>query len=117
MLSLLGTNQTLVQVVAQVERVKLAGDGVSYVGSSKTITDHALSKVMNKDCKIFHVVTREPVCADKTAVVAADADAKVNAAPAPADEATAQTETQAAPESTAAISAPPVYLSRSVISD
>ena len=66
MLSLVGTNQTLVQVVAQLERVKLAGDGASYVASSKTITDHVLSVALDKDCKVFNVVTRAPVCADKT---------------------------------------------------
>src|SRR5450631_1621673 len=53
MLALAGYHQTVVQVVAQVERVKLAGDGVSYVASSKTITDHALSAVVGRDCKIF----------------------------------------------------------------
>ena len=65
MLSFLGTNQTLVQTVAQVERVKFAGDGASYVVSSKTITDHALSVVVRKDCKLFNVVSPDPVCTDK----------------------------------------------------
>ena len=64
MLSLFGTNQALVQVVAQVERLKLAGDGASYVASSKTITDHALSGVLGKNCKVFNLVTEEPVCSD-----------------------------------------------------
>ena len=67
MLSLLGTNQTLVQVVAQVERVKLAGDGASFVSSSKTLTDHALSVAVGKDCKIFNIVTPDQVCTDQAA--------------------------------------------------
>jgi len=74
MLAMMGTNTTLVQVVAQVERVKLAGDGASYVSSHKTITDHALSKVMGKECKIFNVLTNESVCAETTPVIAADSD-------------------------------------------
>src|SRR5471030_2438154 len=80
MLALVGTNQTLVQVVAQIERVKLAGDGVSYVGSGKTVTDHALSIATGADCKIFNVVSRDPVCATKTA------DAKVKLSLGPAGE-------------------------------
>jgi hypothetical protein len=65
MLSLLGTNQTFVQVVAQVERVKLAADGASYAASSKTLTDHALSMMIGLDCKVFNVVAGKPVCAAK----------------------------------------------------
>ncbi len=67
MLSLVGTNQTLVQVVAQIERVKVVGDGASYMASSKTVTDHALSAVVDKDCKVFNVFSREPVCTAKPA--------------------------------------------------
>ena len=74
MLAMVGTKTTLVQVIAQVERVKLAGDGASYVSSNKTITDHALSKVMGKECKIFNVLTNESVCAETTPVIAADSD-------------------------------------------
>ena len=74
MLAMLGTNTTLVQGVAQIERVKLAGDGASYVSSHKTITDHALSKVIGKECKIFNVLTNESVCGETTPVIAADSD-------------------------------------------
>jgi hypothetical protein len=70
-----GSNQTLVQVVAQVERVKLAGDGASYIASSKTITDHALSMALGKDCKIFNFASPDPVCAEKPVE---DTKAKVN---------------------------------------
>jgi hypothetical protein len=65
MLAVVGYHQSVVQVVAQVERVKLAGDGASYVASSKTITDHALSAVVGKDCKLFNVVSPDPLCTDK----------------------------------------------------
>jgi hypothetical protein len=100
-LSLVGTNQTLVQVTAQAERVKLAGDGASYAASSKTITDHALSKAVNKDCRLFNVTTRKPVCADKPAAPTVVADANANAVigtpasaaqPAPAENPESRTE-------------------------
>jgi hypothetical protein len=78
MLSLIGTNQTLVQIVAQVERVKVVGDGATYVASSKTITDHALSAAIGKDCKVFNVLTRESVCTEKPA------ETKAGVAPEPA---------------------------------
>jgi hypothetical protein len=68
MLAAFGSHQAVVQIVAQIERVKLAGDGVSYLSSSKTITDHALSAAIGRDCKIFNVVTRDPVCTDSSAV-------------------------------------------------
>jgi hypothetical protein len=74
MLSFIGTNQTAVQIVAQIERVKIAGDGASFAASNKTITDHALSRATGKDCKIFNVLTKESVCAEKTKAVAPDSD-------------------------------------------
>ena len=80
MLSLAGINQTLVQVVAQVERLKLAADGASYVASSKTITDHTLSAALGRNCRVFNVVTPAPVCADKTV---ADTKVKLSLAPEP----------------------------------
>ena len=65
MLAAFGSHQTVVQLVAQIERVKMAGDGVSYLSSSKTITDHALSAAIGQDCKVFNIVTRDPVCTNK----------------------------------------------------
>jgi hypothetical protein len=102
MLSLIGTNQTLVQVVAQIERVKVAGDGVSYVASSKTVTDHALSTVTGSDCKIFNVFAHTPVCATKPATAAADANVQLTA-----NEATPEPAAQAAPETGAENFSPP----------
>jgi hypothetical protein len=88
MLSLVGTNQTVVQIVAQVERVKVAGDGASYVASSKTITDHALSMATEKDCKVLNIFSRDPVCKEKNAVT------KVSVAPGPAASSIPHAETQ-----------------------
>ena len=70
MLAMVGTNQTLVQILAQVERVKLAGDGASFAASDKTITDHMLSRATGKDCKVFNVLNKESVCADTSSIIA-----------------------------------------------
>src|SRR5258706_4517556 len=70
MLAIIGTNQTAVQIIAQVERVKVAGDGASFAATNKTITDHMLSKAVGKDCKIFNVLNKESVCANTSSVIA-----------------------------------------------
>ena len=92
-LSLVGIHQTLVQAVAQLERVKVAVDGVSYVASSKTTTDHALSMALGKNCKVFHVVTLDPVCTDETV-----GDTKVKPSLGPKAESHPQPAAQATPE-------------------
>ena len=79
MLAMVGSNTALVQVVAQLERVKLAADGASYLQSDKTLSDHALSKLTGKECKVFNVLTKESVCADNTPVVAPDSDSQPKA--------------------------------------
>jgi hypothetical protein len=75
MLAMMGGNTSFVAVLTQAERIKLAADGASLVQSDKTLTDHALSKVTGKECKIFNVLSKESVCAEKTPVIAADSDA------------------------------------------
>ena len=75
MLAIVGANAPWVQVITQVERVKLAGDGASFLSSDKTITDHALSKATGKECKIFNILTYESVCTQMIPAMAADADA------------------------------------------
>jgi hypothetical protein len=89
MLAVVGYSQSVVQVVSQVDRIKLVGDGVSFASSGKTITDHALSAVAGADCKIFNVFSRNPVCAARAA------DAKVESSPRPAAEALPQPATLA----------------------
>lgn len=64
MLGMLGTNTALVQVVANIERVKLAADGASLASSKKTLNDHLISAALGKDCKVFNILTKESVCAD-----------------------------------------------------
>jgi hypothetical protein len=62
MLAMVGANQGMVQIIAQVERAKLLGDGASYLNSSKTITDHALSRLTGDDCKVFNMLDRKALC-------------------------------------------------------
>ena len=64
MLTMLGTNAAVVQTVATVERLKLAGDVTSFASSQKTLADHAVSLVTGKDCRVFNVVTKDAVCTD-----------------------------------------------------
>jgi len=118
MLAMLGSNTSLVAIATQVERIKLAADGVSLARWDKTLTDHALSQVTGKECKIFNILAIESVCAEKTPVIAADSDALPNevatgAAPAdpdalPKEVATAVTPADAAapPKDVATVVAP-----------
>lgn len=41
-----------------------AADGVSYVASGKSLTDHGLSGVADKDCATWHFFTGRAVCED-----------------------------------------------------
>jgi len=95
MLAMVGAKTSAVAVLTQLERIKLAADGASLMQSNKTLTDHALSKVSGKECKIFNVLSKESVCAEKTPVIAADSDAlpkEVATGAAPADPAALPTE-------------------------
>ena len=62
---LIGYSNSVLQVAVQIDRIKLAGDGVSYLGSGKTITDHAVSKMVGADCRLMNVVSPDPVCKPK----------------------------------------------------
>ena len=39
-----------------------AVDGISYLGTGKTVTDHALSLATDQDCRLWRAVGGEPVC-------------------------------------------------------
>lgn len=44
--------------------ISYAADGVSFLASGKTLSDHALSAAANQDCKLFRMVQNLEVCAD-----------------------------------------------------
>jgi hypothetical protein len=60
--AMVGYSGSAMQVAATLDRVKLASDGVSYLGSGKTITDHAVSMVAGADCHLLNVISPDPVC-------------------------------------------------------
>ncbi len=62
LVAMIGYNNSVVQLAVQLDRIKLAGDGVSYLGSGKTITDHAVSKLAGADCRLMNVVSPDKVC-------------------------------------------------------
>ena len=45
-------------------------DGVSIVGSGKTVTDHAISLLAHKDCRMWRLLKGESICQAETTVVA-----------------------------------------------
>jgi hypothetical protein len=64
-IALVGYGNSAIQIAATLDRVKLLSDGVSYVKSGKTITDHAVSLVVGADCHLLNVVSPDPVCKPK----------------------------------------------------
>ena len=63
LLSLAGFSGSAVQLVAtQIDRIALLANGVSYVQTGKTVSDHALSNVASADCSTFNVALGKPIC-------------------------------------------------------
>jgi hypothetical protein len=48
----------------------LALDGVSYVATGKSVTDHALSGLTSQDCAMIRVFKGQDMCSEKTVQVA-----------------------------------------------
>ncbi len=65
LVSMIGYSGAAVQVAVQLDRAKLFSDGVSYLGSGKTVTDHAVSVIARADCRVLNLVTPNPVCSPK----------------------------------------------------
>ena len=55
-------NPGTIETIKIVSEVKTIGDGVSSVSTGKTLTDHAISKIVNKDCNTFHVFKEKNFC-------------------------------------------------------
>ncbi len=41
-----------------------AADGVSYVATGKSVSDHGISEVTGRDCAVFRIIKGESVCKD-----------------------------------------------------
>ena len=75
LVAIMGYGNTATQIAVQIDRIKLASDGVSYLKSGKTVTDHAVSKIVGADCRLMNIVSAEKVCTpkkDDTQVAARD---------------------------------------------
>src|ERR1700680_1057422 len=42
-----------------------AADGVSYVATGKSVSDHGISKITGRDCALWRVIKGEAVCKDE----------------------------------------------------
>ena len=60
----LGATATTVQIAQGADTLKMAADMVSTANSGKTITDHALSHALDKECNIFGVLKGKDLCID-----------------------------------------------------
>ncbi len=40
-------------------------DGASYIATDKSITDHGISMVMNRDCSLLRIISRGEICSDE----------------------------------------------------
>src|SRR5262245_61272804 len=49
-------------------RITLFADALSYVGSGKSLSDHALSNVTRADCRTFNVALSRPICSTSNRV-------------------------------------------------
>ena len=78
--AMIGYGNSAVQVAIQLDRVKLASDGVSFLKSGKTLTDHAVSKIAGADCHLMNVVLPGPVCKPQVTEVASTAQPRTNLA-------------------------------------
>ena len=53
---------TALEIAQAIDTGKTIGDGVSYVGTGKTLTDHAISEYLDKDCKTFNLLEEKELC-------------------------------------------------------
>ena len=55
-------NPGTVEAIKITSEVKTVGDGISTASTGKTLTDHAISKAIDKDCNIFHMFNGKKFC-------------------------------------------------------
>ena len=46
-----------------------AADGVSYLSTGKSTTDHALSAIADEDCALIRAVKEKPICVPKRQIL------------------------------------------------
>lgn len=57
-----GGSVATVQTAQTIDMVRLAGDVGSATVTNKTLTDHALSQLSGKDCRIFNIFNKKNIC-------------------------------------------------------
>jgi hypothetical protein len=57
-----GGSASTIQMAQTVDMIKTAGDVGSAAVTKKTLTDHALSALSGKDCRIFNVFDKQKIC-------------------------------------------------------
>jgi hypothetical protein len=55
-------NPGTIEAIKVASEVKTIGDGVSSMSTGKTLSDHAISKIVNKDCSTFHMFQHKQFC-------------------------------------------------------
>jgi hypothetical protein len=58
----IGAGATVVTVAETVDQVKTAGDVVAYETTGKTLSDHMLSRLTSKDCRLFNIFDHKNIC-------------------------------------------------------
>ena len=57
-----GGSAGTIQVAQTIDMVKAAGDVGSAAVTNKTLTDHALSALSGKDCRVFNIFDKKKIC-------------------------------------------------------
>jgi hypothetical protein len=57
-----GGSAGTIQVAQTIDIIKTAGDVGSAAVTNKTLTDHALSALSGKDCRVFNIFDKKKIC-------------------------------------------------------
>lgn len=58
----IGAGATVVATAETVDQAKTAADVVAYGTTGKSLSDHALSYMIGKDCRMFNIFDRKKIC-------------------------------------------------------
>lgn len=58
----MGAGATVIAAAETADQAKTAADVVAYGTTGKTLTDHAISQVVGKDCQLFNIFDHKNIC-------------------------------------------------------
>ena len=58
----IGATATTIQTAQTVDMVKSGAEAASVAGTGKTLSDHMLSRLTGKDCRMFNVFDHKNIC-------------------------------------------------------